>query len=162
MIPNLPTDNLYKFIATFGLALLVTGLVLTARMADEVVVTNAQLLSRLDQLTEEGERLDRFHSALDEYGYEEIPSSLARMLADELSAYIEARHTLDLDADEFIGRGERLVAWWYLGHTAIGLGLVLIVAGFYLWYHRVQKPLDQSLRDRIAAATDGQIEIARR
>ena len=156
MIPNLPTDNLYKFMATFGLALFLAGWIVPTRLLDDFALVQTREATRSAFLYLEVQALDdRMHKALERYGsHAEIPADLARHFTSEIERFDSIRTEMQITANEIDERRGRIRVWAWAGRLAMLAGAILMITGFYLWYHRVQKPLDQSLRDRIAAATN--------
>jgi hypothetical protein len=143
-VPNLPTDNLYKFVALAGLTMVVLSLVLFA------VAMNARW-DTLDRLEVDQASLDaeitNLRSDLDVLAKQAHPS------AGDLRALRQRQQDLVAHAAVMAAKAgilrrlreglKELVLQMYVG---AGLGGGIAAVGFMLWYRRVQVFQDQLLR----------------
>ena len=136
-IPNLPTDNLYKFVALTGLFVAITGVffleIQVERSSKAVSVLKAHVEYK-------NYVLDLLESA-------DTEASLSRdqrqRLVEELISHEEeiiggiADSGTELDTIKKRLRPIGLISL---------LGSIASMIGFRLWYRRVQKPLDEILQ----------------
>jgi len=170
-IPTLPTDNLYKFMALAGLAAAVACFYLAASLQQEFArtywnhITEYKLfelklanersaLSRIDQ------ELSTLESDVDhEVEEPQTESAAVLQLKDRLSRLrVRTGETFtnytELLAEGVSGEQDHI---WLSAQKAdvnkrslaltilAGVCLFASVAGFWLWYFRVQRPLDREI-----------------
>lgn len=136
-IPNLPTDNLYKFVALTGLFVAITGVffleIQVERSSKAVSVLKAQVEYK-------NYVLDLLESADTEAS---LSSDQRQRLVEELISHEEeiiggiADSGTELDTIKKRLRPIGLISL---------LGSIASMIGFRLWYRRVQKPLDEILQ----------------
>ena len=140
-ISQLPTDNLYKFMAIAGVVLLLFGLSYPLRLATELQrqIVEVQVQVDIAEL-----RTEQIQSRVEEL-------KKADDLTREQVQAVEA-DLYDLQEQAAKDRGaaakSRLLLYHFLLFAIIGLacivsGSILARIGFKLWYERVQKPSDQ-------------------
>jgi hypothetical protein len=158
-LPNLPTDNLYKFLAIFGLIIFLGCSFISLDIKTEIEeadfkngihdynlkINNWRIVNQ-DTIIEEREKINL------------IQDSLIRK--DEMD---KLDKSLD-DGYEFIKAMTDSMAYQYqlnipklnkLKKTSIYLmggqvaGILLMIFGFYLWYFRVQKISDAILKKQL-------------
>jgi hypothetical protein len=160
-----PTDNLYKFVAIFGLILIgYSGYVCLQRLEEhsqEVVKWNARwepLIVRAIQLTD-----DARDAAVCAIAAAEAKGSTTPTKADEHCAAVnaaradrqEASRVLAIEMEELRASKANLdhlrAQALFIGYLAIAgtvFGSGSIVVGFWFWYTRVQRPLDKEAAGR--------------
>ena len=146
-IPRLPTDNLYKFVALSGVALLLVGLV-----ASESGV--ATLLKQDALLTVAIEELNARVSAVGsnpEDAAEAVQLDALREVTALRDQIFEVRRQSELK-DLELGAVRRTLRIYRIAEMS---GAVLASVGFILWYRRVQRYQDAILKKRATAVQDG-------
>lgn len=141
-MPNFPTDNLYKFMSIFGLALLLYGLitpffVLNTNLdkIEKVAVEAAELSARIELLPE----------TLEVDPPKRGDTKRARELL-EGTADLRAMHAgIGVKKDIVHRLNQQNLFVIVLSVLVSIVGLSLASAGFYLWYARVQKYEDMAL-----------------
>ncbi len=132
-VPLPPTDNLYKFLAIFGLVIVVMSFIfphlLIFDLETQIIKLNgeAAVLEYDIQSYERNSKLkisatdekQLRHRVAEVTGKKEIISGLAKQIKDLLG-----------------------MLWIW-----IGLGIFLMIIGFQLWYFKVQKYQDRILKD---------------
>ncbi|MGN6280357.1 hypothetical protein [Frateuria sp.] len=140
-LPTLPTDNLYKFMALAGIVLMLFSVVYPFQRLQELEI---RAIDSRTQLAIVGQRV-----ALLQFQVKAMEKDPAA--TDEKILALRSKST-DLGIEALRGVGEnkkneallsqlRLFAGISL-FTSLG-GLVLAIAGFLLWYLRIQKPSDR-------------------
>jgi hypothetical protein len=166
-----PTDNLYKFVALAGAALLITSFVFPLTRLDELELaaqqTSAQrrvldvevsaLEADLAQLSTDLKRLDASvdagtHPAL--AMQEEAAKATGRLLELEKKRLALAIKKAEIQGNE--GKTALLLkqmdrTWSYLKFGGV-VGLVMTQVGFLFWYRRVQKPADLEAQKKASAS----------
>jgi hypothetical protein len=157
-----PFDSLYKFLAVFGLVLVVTGYGMYERTSRSFNEAQTSMLVEIAKVGEEelaqSTRVQELLDQLDNYdrttadGSRQRLKILAEMKAPGLhrsiadfessASYIKAQKTFDFERTEYSWIAE-LSAWMFIA------GVLVAPTGFYLWYARVQLLLDKQL---VAAA----------
>jgi len=136
-LPQLPTDNLYKFIALSGL--LISGFVYFYKeyVLDEIKTDLFLIETQVGQLEIENSYLEL-----------ELKDSKKSELLLKKIAIKKFRITQLLKEVEYKNNkaSNNLWIWTIL----LGLGGLMTIIGFRLWYVRVQKPLDQKLQKELS------------
>lgn len=115
-----PTDNLYKFMAIFGLILWVAGVLYPWSKAYELELELLEVEAQVEAYEAEGK-------ARNDPALNKSIKKIRLMFKASL-------------------------AYFVFGLISVGLGGYLMAVGFKLWYQRVQKPLDERLRNETNVA----------
>lgn len=157
-----PTDNLYKFLAIFGLVVVGFSIYIPLQRLEAYGRSSVQLEAAYEPFIERLKVVDdasrtELECAISEAkkreGAEADNSSACdqvietRAAADRARAELVALQTKikDLQYDRNFLYGQYRL-YFYMGLVAGCLGLGLCVAGFWLWYVRLQKFLDAVAR----------------
>ncbi|WCE02808.1 hypothetical protein [Pseudoxanthomonas sp. JBR18] len=149
-VPNFPTDNLYKFMAIFGLVLFIFGLAYPLKVieADEQLGFQAQLA--VDQVTVQLRDLgDSIDFAKQRPKSDAATQELQQKLADVALANAKSGNLIEAKK-----RSRQWAKIYLAGCALIAIaGCALSGLGFWLWYHRVQRHLDAELAKNAKLAT---------
>ncbi len=118
----LPTDNIYKFFALFGLVIMVTGCVMFSSMLErynERIYSAFLEASRLEQI--------------------EKPSALQEKQLE----VVESRYEISISDRNF---------YVTISGIITGLGVILMFFGFYHWMKYIQPEVDRFLKVRLEKA----------
>ena len=157
MIPKLPTDNLYKFIALFGLVLFCFGHYSKIRMQWEnyrtVATNNAEIVYN-------NKMQDSLRKMLTELknGPVEINVLVAGKLCqskkdamvlvqERILQLEEDAKRLEITQTELKCDSDFISKLWISLNFIIGFGLLMIITGFFLWYFKLQKYLDKQVKN---------------
>lgn len=137
-LPNAPTDNLYKFMAIFGLLFAVTTFIYADYMQNE---TRKQLIE--------------FANDSAQKRYEMVQDYLKSQQG--INPELKNKHTLITELLDT--KGEYLVAQamrsdFYIKLRNIGgtTGSIISILGFYLWYTKLQRYQDKVLKKEAGKA----------
>lgn len=157
-----PTDNLYKFLALSGLALLLAAGWAHIRVDLELFKIQRDAESMIKVMTRELARhlATEFRTAaadVDSGKISDAASAMKRVDAILASPspneaeHIEQLATLAWERGRLLRTNdpERVLL-----RVAMLIGLLLGVAGFVLWYQRVQQPLDEILQSQVREARE--------
>ena len=168
-LPNLPTDNLYKFLALFGLVITVSSTYFyvseTHRLEDfanQLDQTSAHLNIKFDAIDNEQSHLkEKYTLLLDSDATKEnrfeitnnivadidvVAQRLERARIDSATAKMnENRFSEMLDDVDLVRK---------MSKPFFVLGIVISFFGFVFWYINVQKQLDKILRKKAIADPD--------
>lgn len=143
-LPTLPTDNLYKFLALSGLALLLFSMVYPLNTLNDLELKAVEARTQIKLLELELSVLER---NIDAASRKKEPSP------DEVARLSDRQQQLKAKAIQNEGERERLTTLVkqlrFAFNGLIGgllIGYALAHLGFYLWYVRVQKPADKLAR----------------
>ena len=150
--PNLPTDNLYKFVALAGLVMLFLSVLFPVRWLLEIQQKQADLGAELLTLEDEAKyfsdsiqkaesQLAQMSKKAAEQKREQIERS-RRELRSKLHV-LKAKHQ-QIDTLITLGREFRSLV-----SAGMFIGLGLAFGGFSLWYRRVQRLQDSLLRRQV-------------
>jgi hypothetical protein len=155
-----PTDNLYKFVAIFGLVLIVGGCVLLYITVDNSLeaATRANQGFRSAIATEESPEVQEVLSEaiskmVDERRQDPGLAAALRAAGASDEAIAEAV-AMQEAADVFFAHESRLRGVTGVARMLGGLGAIVSAVGFGFWYRRVQRFEDQILRRRAEATSD--------
>lgn len=138
----IPTDNLYKFLAISGLVLVIFSFVfankLISRLRErlfEVQVDVAKINAELDFLeSQQGASPDLGGGTpVSDPLHSQREQKVALAVAD-----------IKMEQLEFLIRETRIATKGLI--LGVGIGGAMMVAGFTLWYEKLQKPLDQEIQ----------------
>ena len=155
MIPSLPTDNLYKFIAMTGLVLVIFVIVYPSQKLVELTLkkidaeTDVSVIS--NEIKDVSEEIRRLESIAKKKGH------VAGTELEELSK----RNSEARDKNRRIEGELKKIQVLEMQHKTLesitkplfALGLLLMATGFLCWYVLVQRPTDALLRQEKKSAT---------
>ena len=148
-IPNLPTDNLYKFMALSGLILIILSAVFPLWLLHNIGLEHIEIKKELDLLDIE-----------ERYLREEQEEAREGLKALPPNKKIEARRSIDEKAKDYskklmqtkgnfekmkylVSEAKKLKIFSCIG---AGVGAIVTYCGFLLWYRRLQKYQDQIIK----------------
>ena len=150
-LPSPPTDSLYKFIAIFGLVLILfsvsyppaKGFDLKVAAADAVALSE-KLDVGMDNVESKLSILERTKSPA-----KEDVAKVRELMTMTLLDRVDARRAKSL----FMIQAEAAIFYLYLGISTLITGTILTVLGFSLWYVRIQRHLDKAIaKDGVRAS----------
>ncbi|HJQ53479.1 MAG TPA: hypothetical protein VJ825_06515 [Gemmatimonadaceae bacterium] len=155
LVPRIPTDNLYKFVALSGVLMLVVGValpfVVIYRQDNESRSINAEMDVRSARLSTVVQQLKRSNDFLRGGGsrrsYEAMRDSANRVI-DSLTVtepLIKTRRAAWKEQYDFFDIPV------IIGMCMAAAGLLLAVWGFASWYIKLQKPLDALIAKQSAS-----------
>jgi hypothetical protein len=167
MIPNLPTDNLYKFVALSGLVLTGAACYFTYSMSGQLNDKHYQYVSAFVATQEKmklaNSNVEMLNSAIkntiDAQNGKAVPDGQlaieippkefkeleieARRVGSEL-AIENAMHDIEDQRIQELESELKFVKWAGLFATIVGVAMSSI--GFFVWYRKVQKPMDEMIQ----------------
>ena len=141
-IPNLPTDNLYKFQALSGLFVGMFGLIFMGIQVSQ----NAKLVSEVQAQIPYDQFLTSLISSENEEGLSQDQKLELRERVIENMRNSSLKNT-QAQVNNDTNR-ERLFPLFIVSL----IGFLMSLRGFRLWYERVQKPLDEILQINLEKA----------
>lgn len=148
--PQPPTDNLYKFIAIFGLVLFIVGVGLPTYAIRDLADKEQELVGRTEATTR-----DVIFKTADLLSKDKFESHEQKMAAldqagKDVAAFAKKSHEAAAQQSQW----QRDYAKWLSksGERLAVLSLVVMVFGFALWYYRVQRKQDAILDCEVAKA----------
>ncbi|WP_373648999.1 hypothetical protein [Schlesneria sp. DSM 10557] len=136
-IPNLPTDNMYKFMAVCGVTCVVVSAVLAFQIAKEHDATIRSMSDSLrEKISTSAAKLGQDPEQLKIFGGEEEPSDALKIRIDKLQLV-----TRNLQWLKFVDSVAQCTVFLVL----FFVGGFLSFIGFFYWYTRVQKLQDAIL-----------------
>ena len=146
-LPNIPTDNLYKFIALSGLVLTLFSLIFPWTRMGEIRPKLVEINTQLEILKIESDEIEKELSRLEK---------MVNPTPEELTAIIKERKEHRIKNAELKGRFnqvdalvEELFYQWRFLKFGVFVGFIISFIGFWFWYHFVQKPNDMLLKKQI-------------
>lgn len=142
-LPNLPTDNLYKFLALSGLLLAVISFAYPMNLIYEA---REQLISQQTEFKVLKIELESIHAQL------EIADVRGSLVTGEGRELLEKHYKNDIALIKVNGQAAKIEllaneieSWKLWMAILVGLGVFFTVVGFILWYRVVQAPADKLL-----------------
>lgn len=147
-IPSIPTDNLYKFIAIFGLIIFFSGIYL-----------NFERSQNIEQIAKElfiSQELDSWATSRKEYALELVKNDSTTFTKEEHIAHYMLRVDSVINL-ELVRLGKKPTSNLYeikyemfllkekyniIYKILIYIGIILMVIGFGLWYFKHQRYID--------------------
>lgn len=163
-----PTDNLYKFLAIFGLVVFGFSIFVPLQRLEEhsreLAKWNAAwtpLLQRaLDSDDDEREALICAIAQAEKKRTKANSSECKHIEATRTERDQSSRDLQRAMAEQDSGRAmlahlqQQFLIYRNIGFATAAFGLVCCVAGFWLWYVRVQRPLDAATAAQRASTSD--------
>ena len=143
-MPNLPTDNLYKFTAIVGVVVLLVSVYFPIIKSRELKLAMIEIENQTKILRIETEYLEyitkNIKSAKEDRKIEkEDIVSKSFIIKSKLQEILSKTKQLDiLEEDYYI-----IIK---LQKICMLIGLILSISGFILWYFKIQKYLDRQLK----------------
>ena len=151
-IPNLPTDNLYKFVALVGFVLVLATIFISFMVTERFVERGHDYQATLESvILIRSELNDSLRAQI------EASSKKNRDLSPKKSAY-DQREIDDVFAKSQIAKRnldhiERQMKAWDIAFIVfLVIGIAMQFVGFSLWYSRSQRYQDELLRLQVIAA----------
>ncbi len=153
-LPNLPTDNLYKFIALSGVALSISclGFLIyneeaTQRAIMESDLNRAVAVGRMKSVAESmgqmKELSNKLPPNLDPNAFREFIAPLQEDLEADSEKAIQALVANNAPAVQADLKRNSLLFWRCFLGGGILAGTLISFRGFYLWYYRLQQYQDE-------------------
>ena len=152
---NIPTDNLYKFLALSGVTIIFFFSYLNVRyrarfweQIDALRRKQARFNVKADAMGRENEYLKSKLAAMGKATPEEIDTqnlSKREALHEKLTALETLQKTNEVDAAGIARSQSQIQLLTWLSVAAILVGVIMTSSGFVLWYYRVQVYEDQEL-----------------
>lgn len=154
---KLPTDNLYKFICIFGLAIFLAGYLLywahykpfiDSSIRSEMLLRESA--SQWASLTTSMKSLDgSIKTAMDDKNWEKLKAALG---AFRMPRFHDP-NLLEESFREFLFAVKSLYLYRQIAYSGMAAGVIIALVGAYFWYTRVQKYEDQILMESVKRAT---------
>lgn len=151
-IPNLPTDNIYKFYALFGLVLLITTTYFYSNHNSEYAEVVIQTNSKIQYLNSVMKKAAYTKNLRVELMKDSISfnSKYFEMVLDEEEYLLREFDRLKIESDGFSNKMKALE----LKNEVVKnlfiiiyfVSILLIVVGFYFWQVKYQKYIDLELK----------------
>lgn len=138
-----PTDNLYKFMALCGLVLIVA-----CGYAQWTVNEKANFYN-----FEEAYYTNTMKKIAENWNAEKDPAmktAIGKSLSDTANTYLERRRKDDVIREKLLYDAPHTRQLLFGGMV---VGSMLTGAGFFLWYHKLQKHLDKAVAEGMKPST---------
>ena len=182
MFPNLPTDNLYKFLGLSGIVIILTSsyvlLITLIELEEKIIDTKEQQRISVEKNRESSERLEEFgkiaerlaaikkkkklpqnadKSVLQYYSGSDLKKLDEKLHQSFHQRIIETINT-EFNAQRVESLKQRAEQLKYASIFFNIFGFVLSLVGFTLWYRKVQKPQDMLLQSELEKSKSNQGE----
>ena len=155
---NLPTDNLYKFLAISGLVIAMFSVYYLFQKSHELQFLIVEQKAELELQKYQMGRYDEKFKLQEEQLSTEETSEKKRSVLDnidkDLIEYAKAQTNSELNLAKIKILHHEYFYYKVTGITGFILGLFLMVFGFVLWYKKIQKPLDYQSAQALAQAKE--------
>ena len=172
-VSTLPTDNLYKFVALSGVAIFLASGYLAVtnqlRQGDawrELHKSDLRVVAQQDMVDRKLEHIDKriipYETPPDSGPLESVPeatvSALRQLLAEVEADHVESGKLMVANRIERVDLkllDSRYETIFWLCVFGMVLGAAVAIGGFFLWYVRLQRPLDAQLQANSGGDSDG-------
>ena len=161
-VPSLPTDNLYKFLAIFGIVICIFSIYI---YQNKYNLYTEEFFEVRKEFAKYGPMLDRVTLLLERIETDPSDKSLPenkKLFAatldaiDKLNQEIKTGHEIAEYSKEKEERAwEEIRILWKYSKIFFFIGVLMSIVGFYLWYVKVQKPLDKLLKKQLEDEPNG-------
>lgn len=139
-VPQLPTDNLYKFLAISGLVMIIVSYAYTGKAVNDLAIKGVETETTMAALKIESDHIRDSMNLLKagkDQGLEQWNALREKNLQVMIkSAQLNGEIKKQI---EYQRQAKKLAAASFIGSI---FGVALAFSGFILWYLRVQKPAD--------------------
>jgi len=146
-IPNLPTDNLYKFIALAGLLIAFVGYGFQHLDEERWYAQTKVMEVELDALSSSSKELVKLTEE------QTLPND---ELSKEYENFQKSLFEFQKKFAPMNSPGSQKLYQW--AGIAGYVGIILSIVGFVLWYQKVQKPLDEILKIQLEKARESEVK----
>ena len=155
---NLPTDNLYKFLAISGLVIAMFSVYYLFQKSHELQFLIVEQKAELELQKYQMGRYDEKFKLQEEQLSTEETSEKKRSVLDnidkDLIEYAKVQTNSELNLAKIKILHHEYIYYKVTGIIGFIFGLFLIVFGFVLWYKKIQKPLDYQSAQALAQAKE--------
>ena len=155
MIPSLPTDNLYKFVAMTGLVLIIFVIVYPSQKLVELTIKKidaetevAVISNEINDISDEVKRIER--AAIQQGN---VTAAQLEQLGKRNSEARDKNRRMEGELKKIQVLEAQHETLESITKPLFSLGLLLMAVGFLCWYVLVQRPTDALLRKEKKAAT---------
>ncbi len=146
--PNIPTDNLYKFLAIGGLVVSFFSIVYPIGKLLELDFQLADFKAGREEINIERNFLNKEIEILEKK--ESVDSNEIKVIRDKLLQQELKEADFNAQAEKIQVSFKWIQNFKWLAIMGSLLGMILEVIGFSAWYLRVQHPQDQLLEKQLA------------
>jgi hypothetical protein len=155
-LPNLPTDNLYKFLALGGLTLILFSFVFPKMQEHGLNRVLWETKIDIDVAEEQLRYIDEQSSILEAKRQEAYRKNAnLKPLKDDEMRILDLQHNLRIQQAQARNKtkllsdlSQELVGIRLFAKIGIALGLALTCFGFFLWYVKLQRHQDEFWKNR--------------
>ena len=145
-IPAIPTDNLYKFVALSGVALVLVSLIYPEQALRELGTRQIDSETQMQVLLAQADRLERELDLLDKSpDFENKKLELIKKQNDEIRVNAIRSSGENQKSALYEAHHERVITY---SKFLLAIGSAMSILGFFFWYRRVQKPADLAAADQ--------------
>lgn len=155
-IPSIPTDNLYKFIAIFGLVIIIAGSYLYISMVKQYSLDTISLVKESGILKVRSDALSTRMNQLEgeiKIAIEQQDRELAERLLTELKNILEENNQIAIslkDVEGDVQKSENTGIFVDIArsgyYSSLGIGTYFIIYGFWFWYSKLQYYQDSIIK----------------
>jgi hypothetical protein len=146
--PNIPTDNLYKFLAIGGLVVFIFSIVYPTGKLLELEFQLADFKAGREKINIERNFLNKEIEILEKK--ESVGSNEIKVIRDKLLQQELKEADFNAQAEKIQVSFKWIQDFQWLAIIGSLLGVILEAIGFTAWYLRVQHPQDQLLEKQLA------------
>ena len=143
-IPQIPTDNLYKFLALFGIVIMAAYLIVPMYFDQQFQVRAIQAQAEADAVQAKIDGVsDRERAQAVEMTYQEKTRQLAELRVEQARAEGKKK-----EAEFLVKQSQRMLRWTKRGTVS---GALVSMMGFLLWYLNLQRWQDLAQKKKAAS-----------
>ena len=151
-ITKFPTDNLYKFLAIFGLVILIISVYYPFQLQNQFEKLNADIRTDLDLLHDsvlrQKDRINSLNELVDSSSNKNNEYLLSSQKEEKIKAnnFKKDISIIEKNNNEIININYELNIFKYIASVLIPLGSLMMIVGFYFWYTKLQRYQDIILK----------------
>jgi len=161
---NLPTDNLYKFLAISGLVIVMFSIYypfqkdhelkfLLIDIDSEIKLKELQITyleTKSGLLKQELDKIEKMLNENDQIPDKELHRTKMQTMYDDFYKSVLELHKSNIniikDTEKSQLLNKELEVYKIIGIVSLVLGIIVMVGGFWVWYIKVQRPADNQLQ----------------
>lgn len=145
-----PTDSLYKFLAIVGVVMVLWGVIFPWKKSLDYNLKLAELKTEIEYCSLKAKEYETAYKLISNNadqsnGVVNSNNEVSIKKRDLYIKYLESQMPLDKKIQTLSIIKETQIQYKLVGLASVAIGLIITIFGFYFWYTKIQKYVDQEI-----------------